>query len=111
MSARTQAKPRLRSTCVSALRNPTPRSGPRWALSALSDSRASGLWFKNLLHCFVGFRRSRNLRKFLALDDHLDLVGVEHFAFEQCQGNLHQGLVILRQNVLGPHVAFADDAP
>src|SRR5215467_5272019 len=78
-------------------------------LASLGQSRTSGFRLKDLLHsAVIALRRWRDLRQFLAVDDHLDLVSVEDFAFEQSQRNSNQSFVVRSEDALCRFVALAN---
>src|SRR3954449_5484578 len=85
----------------------------RWCrmLAALGNSRPSGLGLQDLLQTVIVATRWRNdLRQFLAFDNHLELIGIENFPFQQGHCDSDQGIVVRRQNALGGLVPLVDHA-
>src|SRR4029077_6347474 len=79
-------------------------------LSAL-EPRTSRLRLQHLLHSTIVRPWWRNdLGQFLAVDQHFDLVGVEHFALQERQSNSDQGVVVRTQNALRGFVSLAEQA-
>src|SRR5439155_1361478 len=71
----------------------------------------AGFRLKHLLNSVVGLRRRRHLRQFFAIHDQLDLVGIEHFALQQCSRNANQRIPVLAQDTLGRVIALSDQPP
>src|ERR1700688_1801263 len=86
------------------------KSGPGWTLSTLGNPWPSWLGLQHLLHAVIGLWRRRHLGQLLTLDDHLDLVRVEHFALQQCERDSDQCAIVRRQNAFGGVVSLAHDA-
>src|SRR5579864_3076852 len=85
-------------------------SRSRRAFSTLGNPWTSGLRLQHLLYAIIGLGRRRHLGQFLALDDHLDLVCIEHFPFQQCERDADQRAVILGKNAFRSVIALAYDA-
>src|SRR5579884_2788776 len=80
-------------------------------LTALGDSRTSRFRLQHLLYAgIISVCRRNDFRQFFAIDYQLDLIGVEHFAFEQRQGNSDQCVVVRSKNALRCFVSLADES-
>src|SRR5437899_4916553 len=83
---------------------------PGGTFSSLGDAWASRLRFQDLLYAVV-LRGELDGRKFLAFDDHFDLVGVEHFALQQSVGDSGEHVSAVGEQRLRSAVALVDQAP
>src|SRR5438309_2473679 len=80
-------------------------------LPALCNARPSWFGFEHLLHTgIVAPWRRNDFRQLLAVDDQLNLVCIEHFAFQQSQSDPHQRVTVRPQYALGGLISLADQA-
>src|ERR1700730_11317878 len=66
------------------------------------------IWLDYLLYAVVGLDRRDDFGQFLAIDDHLNLSCVQHFAFDECQRNSDQHFTIGLQQVFRGVVTSLD---